>query len=234
MKCAWFCSCAHLQDFSFFVYSLIDCVTGEFLGDVDRKLATPPARSAVPWKRHCGTLSLHLDRRAELGCSSLLKVMLSSFSLLFVVLLLSLMWGSWKLCEKLIAWSTCDWAGWPRSEAQVSCSLYQHLSCTAGWSFSPELPWAELWNNPFLGEITWFHTNVLVRPWYSSHAARSLVPLQFSWVTSAVPVLCPEGGDLCALFCLLAWPCGFHTGCLGGWSISFCSGHCSVTCWGFV
>lgn len=103
MKCAWFCNCAQLQDFSFFVYSLINCVTGELLGDGDRKLAAPPAQSAVPWKCHCGALSLHfLDRRAEVGCSSLLKVMHSSFSLLFVVLLLlSLDWGSWELYEKL-------------------------------------------------------------------------------------------------------------------------------------
>jgi len=58
--------------------------------------------------------------------------------------------------------------------------FYQHLFCTACWSFPLELHRTELWNSPLLGEITLFRKMVQVHHWYSSLAARSLVPRQLS------------------------------------------------------
>lgn len=192
MKCAWFGNCAHLQDFSFFVYSLINCITGEFLGDVDRKLAAPPAQAAVPWKCHCGALWLHfLDRRAEVGCSSLLKVMHSPFSLLFVVLLLlSLVWGSWELYEKLY----CTEHTWLNGLAKVRawdvlfspstpplhCCL-EHLQSCPGQSCATTHSWGKL-----LDFTPMFH------PWYFSHAA-NCPPAVFQGYKHSDRV-CPEGG----------------------------------------
>lgn len=191
MKWAWFCNWAHLQYFSFFIYSLINCVTGEFLGDVDRKLAAPPAQPAVPWKCHCGALSLYfLDRRAEVGWSSLLKAMHSPFSLLFVVLLLSLVWGSREHTwldglAKVRAWVVL----FSPSTPLLPCCLERLQSC-----------WTELCNNPLLGEITWFHTNV---PSLILLLCCQLSPCSFPGLQAQGFALRVE--DLHALFCLLAW-----------------------------
>lgn len=205
MKCTWFCNCAHLQDFSFFVCSLINCATGEFLGGADRKLAAPPAQSAVPWNCHCGALSLHfVHRRAEVGCGD------AGSNALFIFPFLS--------CPALLSCSSFNahcmehtfLTGWPSSEpGMILFSLSPHL-CSAGRAV---LDTAMNHSTPG-GNYLISHPHSCPSLISLCPAARSLVPALFL-VTSTVAVLCPESGaPLCLVLCL-PWPWGFHTSCPG-------------------
>lgn len=204
MKCTWFCNCAHLQDFSFFVCSLINCATGEFLGGADRKLAAPPAHLQC----HGSATVVLYHFTSYTGEQRLAVVMLeamhSSFSLSFLVLLFF-----HAHLSMLTAWSTRSWQAGQAQSLGWCCSLSPHL-CSAGRAV---LDTAMNHSTPG-GNYLISHPHSCPSLISLCPAARSLVPALFL-VTSTVAVLCPESGaPLCLVLCL-PWPWGFHTSCPG-------------------
>lgn len=204
MKCTWFCNCAHLQDFSFFVCSLINCATGEFLGGADRKLAAPPAHLQC----HGSATVVLYHFTSYTGEQRLAVVMLeamhSSFSLSFLVLLFF-----HAHLSMLTAWSTRSWQAGQAQSLGWSCSLSPHL-CSAGRAV---LDTAMNHSTPG-GNYLISHPHSCPSLISLCPAARSLIPALFL-VTSTVAVLCPESGaPLCLVLCL-PWPWGFHTSCPG-------------------
>lgn len=117
--------------------------------------------------------------------------------------------------RSFIVWSTRGWPGWPRSEAWMSCSLHQHLSCIAAWGFWKSNETTQSWGKllDFTPVFLFIPDTPLVLPGPLSPC--SFPGLQAQWQSFALRM-----GDLYALFCLLAWHWEFHT---------FYSGHCSVT-----
>lgn len=221
MKCTWFCNCAHLQDFSFFVCSLINCATGEFLGGADRKLAAPPAQSAVPWKCHCGALSLHfVHRRTEVGCGD------AGSNAFFIFPFLS--------CPALLSCSSFNahcmehtfLTGWPSSEpGMILFSLSTPLLCwqsCPGHSYEPFHSW---------GKLLDFTPPFLPIPDIPLSCCQVPCPCTFPGYKHSGSALPWEWSTFV--------PCFVFALALGlphklSWSISFHSGHCSVTHWGLV
>lgn len=196
MKCTWFCNCAHLQDFSFFVCSLINCATGEFLGGADRKLAAPPAHLQC----HGSATVVLYHFTSYTGEQRLAVVMLeamhSSFSLSFLVLLFF-----HAHLSMLTAWSTRSWQAGQAQSLGWSCSLSLHTSALLA-----ELSWTQLWTIPLLGEITWFHTPIPAHPWYPSVLLPGPLSLHFSWLQAQWQCFALRVEHLCALFCVCLGP----------------------------